>query len=177
MRHHPRCLPHEFADRAGKTSGAGALRLVPVPRFVMPHGLDDGPAASIPRRKSVEMTAKVSFHLTFGFGDKSKAGAIAHECRERADAKGPRVPQRLEHTGPAAQLAQPGFTPGEMIGFLARRIDHELPDLGIPGEEGLGVIQRLGGHFPGVIDAHQGGGLTLFVGREGGVGLLSFSWR
>ena len=71
MRHHPSGLPHEFADGSREASGARTLRLVPMASFVMPHGFDDRPAANVSRRKPVEVTAQVSFHLSLGFRDES----------------------------------------------------------------------------------------------------------
>ena len=123
------------------------------------------------------MAAQVSFHLTFGFGDKSKAGAIPHQGRERANAERAGVPQWLEHAGSTAEFAQAGFTPGEVIGLFACRIDHELTDFRVPGEQRLGVIQRLSGHLARMINPHQGGRLAFFVGSQGGVGLLGLSRR
>jgi hypothetical protein len=55
------------------------------------------------------------------------------------------------------QLAQPGLAPGQVVGFLARRLQQELPGRLGSGDERLAVIQGLGGHLAGVVDPHEGG--------------------
>ena len=72
----------------------------------------------------------------------------------------------LSRLGRLPNSLQPGLAPGEVIGLLARRVEHEFADFRVTGEQGLGVIQRLGGHLTGMVYAHQGGGFPLLVGGE-----------
>ncbi len=87
MRHHPGCLPHEFANRAGKASSAGTLRLLPMSGLIVTHGLDDGAAAQIRVRQSIEVTLQMPFDLPFGFGDKPQTGAIPQHGSQGTDAE------------------------------------------------------------------------------------------
>ena len=64
-----------------------------------------------------------------------------------------------------------------MIGFLAGRVEHEFPDFRVTREQGLGVIQRLGGHLAGMVHAHQGGGFAPVLGGKGGIRLLGIAPR
>ena len=44
---------------------------------------------------------------------------------------------------------------------------------GVPGEQGLRVIEGLGGHLAGMIHPHQGRGFASVVGGKGGIRLLA----
>src|SRR5690349_15878209 len=149
MRHDPGRSPHQFTYGTGQGHSAGALRLLAVPNFVVAHGLDDGPAAEIFGRQLFEMALQMAFDLALGFGHEPEARTVSEQRREGADAEGSRIPERVEHAGSAAQLLEPGFAPGEMVGLLASRAEHEFPDFGVAREQRLGVVQRLRGHFPG----------------------------
>ncbi len=59
-----------------------------------------------------------------------------------------------------------------MIGFVTRRLEHEIADLGVAGEHGLGVIKRLCRDLSGMINAHQGRRLAFLIGGQGGIRLL-----
>ena len=166
----------------GKDAAAGTLRLLAMPDFVVAHGLDDSPAAQVVGRQSFEVTLQMTFDLALGFGHEPQAGTVPEQCGERADAEGSRIPQGVEHARAAAQLLEPGFAPGEMIGFVAGRVEHEFPDFRVTREQGLGVVKRLRGHLPGVIDPHQGGGFAPVLGGKGGIRLLGIAraapgWR
>ena len=89
--------------------------------------------------------------------------------------KEPAYHSGLSTLGRLPSSLEPGFAPGEVIGLFACRIQHEFADFRVAGEHGLGVVQRLGGHLAGMIHAHQGRGLALFVGGQGGVGLLGLA--
>jgi hypothetical protein len=172
MRHDPGSSPHQFAYWTRYGCGAGTLRLLAMPDFVMAHGLDDGPAAQIFGRQLLEVTLQMTFDLPLRFSDEAEAGAVAHQRGEGANAEGSRIPERVQHARAAAQLLEAGLAPGQVVGFLAGGIEHELPDPGISREQGLGVVQRLRGHFPGVVHPHQGGGFAFGLRRKAGIGLL-----
>ncbi len=142
--------------------------------FVVAHGLDDGAAALIIGRQSIEMALQMTFHLSLGLGYEPQAGAVAEQRGERADAKGAGIPERIEHAGAGPQLLEPGLAPGEMIGFLAGGVKHEISDIRVPREQGLRMVERLGGHLAGVVDPHEGGRLSPVVCRQGGIGFLGF---
>lgn len=172
MRHDPGRSPHQFAYRARQGSGAGTLRLLTVPDFVVAHGLDDGPASKIFGRQLFEMTLEMAFDLAFGLGHEPQAGTVPEQCGKRADAERTRVPEGVQHAGSATQFLEPGFTPGEVIRFFARRIEHEFPDFRVARKQGLGVVQRLGGHLARMVYAHEGRGFAPVVGRKRGISLL-----
>ena len=75
--------------------------------FLVPHLLDDGARLDVGLGQPLEMTLKMLFHLTLGFGEKAKADSIAQSCSGGADRKRPCVPQRIEQTGATAQLGNP----------------------------------------------------------------------
>ena len=109
----------------------------------------------------------MAFDLPLGFGHETKAGAIAEQSRERADAERSCIPERIQHAGSGAELFQPGLAPGQVVGLLASRMEHEFAHFGVPGEQGLRVIERLGGHLAGMIHPHQGRGFAPVVGGKG----------
>ena len=43
-------------------------------------------------------------------------------------------------------------------------MEHEFAHFGVPGEQGLRVIEGLGGHLASMIHAHQGRRFALIVG-------------
>ena len=172
MRHDRGRSPHQFAYGARQGRGAGTLRLLTMPDFVVAHGLDNGPASKIFGRQLIEVTLEMTFDLALSLGDEAQAGAVPEQCGERADAEGSRIPEGVEYAGSATQFLEPGFAPGEVIGFIARRVEHEFPDLGISREQCLGVVERLGGHLARMIHAHEGRGLPPGLGRKRGIGLL-----
>ena len=59
-----------------------------------------------------------------------------------------------------------------MVGLLARRMEHEFAHFGVPGEQGLRVIEGLGGYLAGMIHPHQGRGFASVVGGKGWQGLF-----
>jgi hypothetical protein len=140
------------------------LGLLTVPDFVMTHGLDDSPASQVFGRQLFEMTLQMALDLALGFGHEPQAGTVPEQCGKRPNAEGTRVPQGIEYARAGAQLLEPGLAPGEMIGFLAGGVEHEFPDFGVTREQGLSVIQRLRGHLPGVIYAHESAGFAPGVG-------------
>jgi hypothetical protein len=146
-------------------------------RLVMPHGLDNGATANIGARQSVEMAAEMPFHLSFSLGDEAKTGPVAYQSGQGSDAERARVPQWFEQAGPTPQFLETRFAPGKVIGLLARGIQHEIADFRVAGKHGLGVIQGLGGHLTGMIDAHQCGGLALFIRGQAGIRFLCLASR
>ena len=164
MRHDPGGSPHQFAYGTGQRHASGALRLLSVPDFVVAHGLDDGPAAKIVGGQLFEMALEMTFDLALGLGHEPQAGAVSEQRGKGADAERSRIPKGVEHAGSATEFLEPRFAPGEVVGFLAGGVEHELPDFGVAREQGLGVIQGLGGDLAGMIDAHQGRGFAPGVG-------------
>ena len=122
-------------------------------------------------RQPVEMALEMAFDLALGLRDEPQTGLVAEHCGERADAERSGIPERIQHAGPGAELLEPGLAPGEVIGLLARRMEHEFADFGVAGEQGLGVIQGLGGDLAGMIHPHQGRGFAAVLGGQGGIGL------
>ena len=112
----------------------------------------------------------MTFDLAFGFGDEAEAGPVAQQGGEGADAERSGIPEWIEEAGPAAELLEPGFAPGEVVGLLARRMQQEFADFGVAREQRLGVVQGLGGDLAGMVDAHQRGGFPAVVGRQRGIG-------
>jgi hypothetical protein len=54
-----------------------------------------------------------------------------------------------------------------VIGFLARGMEHEFAHFGVPGEQGLRVIEGLGGYLTCMIHPHEGCGFASVVGGKG----------
>ena len=77
MRHHPGCLPHEFADRARQVRTAGVPRVLAMADFIVTHGFDDGAAAQVGIRQQVEMALQMTFYLSLGLGHEPQAGSVA----------------------------------------------------------------------------------------------------
>lgn len=178
MRHHPRGLPHEFADRSGQVRATGTAGLLSMTGFIVSHGIDDGATAHIAFGEQVEMAPQVTFDLAFGLGDEAQTGPITQQRGQGSDPEGSRVPKWIEQARPAAELVQSRLAPGEMIGFLAGGLEHEIPNFRPASKHGLGVIQRLRGHLAGVVDSHQGRRLALFIRGQRRIGIfLGFAGR
>ena len=89
---------------------------------------------------------------------KPRLARSPEQRRERADGEGAGIPQRVEQARARAELLQARLAPGQMIGLLARGVEQQLAGCGGAGDEGLAVIERLGGDLAGMIDAHERGG-------------------
>jgi hypothetical protein len=63
-------------------------------------------------------------------------------------------------------LFEPSLAPGEMVGFLCRRLPHGGGDRFVPGNEGLALIKSLGGDLARVVDAHESNRLEAFRGFQ-----------
>ena len=138
-----------------------------MPDFVVAHGLDDGPAAQVVGWKALEMPFEMAFDLPLRFRHEPEAGAIAEQSREGADPERSCIPERVKYAGSGAELFQTGLAPGQVVGLLASSMEHEFAHFGIPGEQGLRVIERLGGYLAGMIHPHQGCGFASVVGGKG----------
>ena len=106
MRHHPRGLPHEFADGGRQACSTGDLCLLAMPGFVVPHGFNDSAAAMVRFRQPIEMATQMALDLPLGLGHEAQAGAIPQQCGEGADAERTRVPQGLERARAAAEFGE-----------------------------------------------------------------------
>ena len=62
------------------------------------------------------------FDLALGLGKKTKVPFIAKQSGRSADCERTHVPQRIERTEPPAEFFEAVRGPGEMIGFLRRRL-------------------------------------------------------
>src|SRR3954463_8955343 len=129
MRHHPRSLPHEFADGTRQARGTGDFRLFSMAGLIVPHGFHDSAAAQVSLRQPIEMAAKMTLDLALRLGHEPEAGAIPEQRRDGADAERTRIPQRLERARVATEFGEAGLAPGEVVGLLARGIQHEIPDI------------------------------------------------
>ena len=71
----------------------------------------------------------------------------------------------------AAELADTLFAPGQVVDFFLGGMLHGAAHLGQFGGQRLALVQRLGAHLAGVVDAHQAGDVASGLGVELGLGL------
>lgn len=140
--------------------------------FIFSHLFQYGTTADITRWKPLQVSVEMSFDLSLGFHHKTQTCPITGQGRERADGEGACIPQWIQQTRPRFQLFQPGLAPGQMIRFLAGGLEQQIPGGGAAGGKSLPVVQRLGGHLAGMVDAHQGrSGTAVGVGKVLGMPL------
>ena len=121
-RHHRRGELHQGSHRAGQFGATGERRVSTMTCFVGAHLLDDGPSTDVRLRQALQMTVEMLDHLSFRFGHESQTGAVAGKAGEGTDREGSGVPQRVQQTGPAAQLPNALRAPSEMVRLFARRL-------------------------------------------------------
>ena len=95
--------------------------------FIRTHLPDDGAGARILLRQELQMLVQMFDHLALGLRDKAEAGPISRQSRERTDSERSRIPERIQHTGAAAQFLDPAGAPGEMVGFLLSSLLQRVP--------------------------------------------------
>ena len=113
----------------------------------------------------------MTFDLAFGLGHETQAGLSPSSAARAPMPKEPAYHRGLSTLGRAPSSLSRVFAPGEVIGLFARGMEHEIADFRVAREQGLRVIQGLGGDLAGMVHAHQGRGFAPVVGRQGGVGL------
>ena len=130
--------------------------------FVVPHGLEDRPAPGVGLRQSTEVVVDVAVHLALGLGHEAEADAVTEAGRHGTDGEGSGVPQRPEQAGPGIEFAEALLAPGEVVGFLAGGLEQHVAEFRGPGERRLAMVERLGGHFSGMVDPHERRGFAPF---------------
>ncbi len=138
--------------------------------FIGSHCLKYGTATGIISWESREVRIEMAFHLSFCFDDKAEAGAIAEQRGRGADRERAGVPQRIQQTRVGLELLQTSLAPGQMIGFFLGGFEKKLTRCSGTSDQGLAVVERLGGDFTGVVYPHEGGGFALLDVGQG-------SWR
>ena len=137
--------------------------------FIGPHGGEDGAAARIGSRQALQMRAQVALHLALSLRYESEARPIAQGAGEHPDRKRTHVPQGIQQARARTKLTQARFAPGKMITFFAGRLLQQLVRGARACRKRLTVVERLRGDLPGVIDAHQSGGMAAFgIAQFGG---------
>jgi hypothetical protein len=103
---------------------------------------------------------QMGLHLTFGVHHETHARGVTQPPSRQADGEGPGVPHRVQQAGPVAQVAQARLRPRQVVGLLARRLQHLLPHPRAASREGLRLVQGLGTDLTDMVDAHQRAGKT-----------------
>src|SRR5258706_4796998 len=83
------------------------------------HALDHRECLGVAASEPVDMSLQVLLDLALGLGEKSEIPALSQPPRGIAESERTRVPQGVEQTQSAAELAHALGTPREMIGLLA----------------------------------------------------------
>ena len=83
-------------------------------------------------------------------------------------AKEPAYHKGCKQAGTAAQFGKPGLAPGQVVGLFPGRLFQQVAGGRIAGDQGLTVVETLGGHLPGMIDPHQGDRLPALTLIQGG---------
>ena len=124
------------------------------------------------RRESAEVLVEMALDLPLGLGDEAEARRDRRASGgQRADREGAGVPERIEQARPRAEFLQARLAPGQVIAPPRARppCSRRARVLGA-GEQGLAVVERLGGDLPGVVHAHQGRGTAPLGLRKWGSG-------
>src|SRR4026207_1217605 len=87
-------------------------------RRVGAHRLNRCARAPVGRRQSLEMPGQVLLDLALRLGEEGEVPAVAERAGDRADRERAGVPERVEKTGRAAELADALGAPGEVILLL-----------------------------------------------------------
>lgn len=136
--------------------------------FLVTHLLDDSPAFCIFLGQSVQMTVEVGTHLLLGLGNKAQAPFVTECTTRRADHECARVPQRAQETRTFVEFLQALFTPGEVVEFFIGGALNLRFDIRVAGDDGVALVQGLGGDFAGMVDPHQTGRMRALLVREFG---------
>src|SRR5881394_1341117 len=137
-----------------------------MPDLVVAHRLDDGPAALIIDRQSLEMTLQMPFDLALRFRHESKACRVSEDRGRRANAERSGIPERVQYARPGAQLFQSSLAPGEVIGLFPSGVEHEFPHFRPSREQRLSMVESLCGHLAGMVDPHESSGLAAVWRRK-----------
>ena len=100
----------------------------------------------------------------FGRGHEPEADLVVDGTRCCTEGEARHVEQRIEQAGIGIQLDESCIAPGQVVDLFLGGQLHLRARFGQTRREALTLIERLGTHLAGVIDAHQASGvLTLFV--------------
>ena len=115
----------------------------------------------------------MAFDLPLGFRHEPEAHAIAEQSREGADREGSRIPERIEHAGARRRALSAGSRTRPGGRSSSRRHGAEFAYFVAPREQGLRVVEGLGGYLAGMIHPHQGRGFAPLGSAKRGVGRLA----
>jgi hypothetical protein len=131
-----------------------------VPRLVVAHLVDDRAASRIGRRQAVDVRRQMLLDLPLGLDDEAEVRRVAREPGGEPDAERARVPEWIQQRRARGKIGEALLRPCEMIFFLARGFGEARADLRIARDQRLRRVERLRADLPGVIDAHESGGVT-----------------
>ena len=103
--------------RAGRFGRGGMAGLVGL------HRLQDRAAARVGGRQRLQVLVDVRLDLVLGLDHEAQVPAVAAQAGERADRVAAGVPQRVEQARAAVEFAQAVGAPGQVVGFLLRRLE------------------------------------------------------
>lgn len=141
--------------------------------FLVSHLPDDGAAAMVVVRQTLQVTGEMFANLVFGFGDETEAPFVAQHPTGGAHHEGAGIPERAQTARPGVELGEPLFAPREVVQLLIGRLTHLRRYLRVPGDGRVPLVEALGRDFARVIDPHQAGGVGAGIGGQlpfGGVG-------
>ena len=115
------------------------------------------------KRELRQMVFQVGFHLPLRFHHEAQAPFVAGDSRQGADGKRAGIPERIQQALAVCELVQTMFAPHQVVVFFLGRALHTRAYLRQFGGQRLTLIQCLGAHLAGMIDAHQTRHLIPFI--------------
>lgn len=124
-------------------------------RLIIAHGPNDRPAAFIALAQLIEMAIEMGADLALGFLDETETHGIASGRGNYRNGGRTGEPRGIEYARVTIEFREALGTPHEVVPFLGRGIHERTGERGVPGDERLPEIQRLGADFTGVIHPHE----------------------
>lgn len=137
--------------------------------FLFPHLCDDRAAARVVLGQGAQVPGQVFGDLSLCLFDETERPAIAEGTAGGAHDVRARIPQRTQPARARAELAESLLAPGQVIEFFLGCVADLGLDVRVARDRRVSLVQSLGGHFAGVIDAHQARGVRLLGIAQGGL--------
>ena len=110
----------------------------------------------------------MALDLPFSLDHETKAEPVVERGRQSADGERAGIPHRVQQAGSRPQLFESAGAPGQVIAFFAGRMEQEVARFALPGQQGLAMVESLGGNLARMVNPHQAGGMPAGLRTHGG---------
>src|SRR5262249_2487020 len=126
-RHHSRRDAHCASHDLGQLAGPEPLRVAPVLCLLPLYPLDHRARPDVTIAEPIDVTLQVLLDLVLRFSEEPEVPCVAEAPRCISERERTGIPERVQQTQPAAELAHTLGTPREVIALLAGRFFQCVP--------------------------------------------------